>query len=198
MPCASRRAILHARLGVPLIATSRIHEPAEAEALLASGRGRRRRHDARADRRPRSAAPPVEGREDERILCTGCNQGCIGHYHLGMPISCLQNPRTGRERTLPGRRAAGRLARARDRRRARGHGCRRRRGARRSTTSTLVEAGAGAGRPVRARRARARAPRDGARATAPTGRGAWRRPASTSAWTRGRRRLGARDARPTA
>ena len=30
-------AILHERLSVPLIATSRIHEPAEAEALLAAG-----------------------------------------------------------------------------------------------------------------------------------------------------------------
>ena len=43
----------------------------------------------------------VEGREEERILCTGCNQGCIGHYHLGLTISCLQNPRTGREARCP-------------------------------------------------------------------------------------------------
>ena len=93
-------AVLHERLSVPLIATSRIHEPAEAEALLASGAA-----DAVGMTRALIADPDlprriVDGREDERILCTGCNQGCIGHYHLGMPISCLQNPRTGRERTL--------------------------------------------------------------------------------------------------
>jgi 2,4-dienoyl-CoA reductase-like NADH-dependent reductase (Old Yellow Enzyme family) len=94
-------SILHALLTVPLIATSRIHEPAEAEALLAAGAA-----DAVGMTRALIADPDlprriVEGREDERILCTGCNQGCIGHYHLGMAISCLQNPRTGRERLLP-------------------------------------------------------------------------------------------------
>jgi 2,4-dienoyl-CoA reductase-like NADH-dependent reductase (Old Yellow Enzyme family)/thioredoxin reductase len=88
-------------LGVPLIVTSRIHEPAEAEALLAAGAA-----DAVGMTRALIADPDLprrisEGREDGRILCTGCNQGCIGHYHLGLPISCLQNPRTGRERTLP-------------------------------------------------------------------------------------------------
>ena len=86
---------------MPLIATSRIHEPAEAEALLAAGAA-----DAVGMTRALIADPDlprrlVEGREDERILCTGCNQGCIGHYHLGLPISCLQNPRTGREARLP-------------------------------------------------------------------------------------------------
>ena len=94
-------AVLHERLSVPLIATSRIHEPAEAEALLAAGAA-----DAVGMTRALIADPSlprriVEEREDERILCTGCNQGCIGHYHLGLPISCLQNPRTGRERHLP-------------------------------------------------------------------------------------------------
>jgi 2,4-dienoyl-CoA reductase-like NADH-dependent reductase (Old Yellow Enzyme family) len=92
---------LHADLPVPLIATSRVHEPAEAEALLAAGVA-----DAIGMTRALIADPDlprriVEEREDERILCTGCNQGCIGHYHLGLPISCLQNPRTGRERQLP-------------------------------------------------------------------------------------------------
>jgi 2,4-dienoyl-CoA reductase-like NADH-dependent reductase (Old Yellow Enzyme family)/thioredoxin reductase len=93
--------VLHAQLSVPLVATSRIHEPAEAEALLAAGAA-----DAIGMTRALIADPDlprriVEDREDERILCTGCNQGCIGHYHLGMPISCLQNPRTGREARLP-------------------------------------------------------------------------------------------------
>ena len=86
---------------MPLIATSRVHEPVEAEALLAAGAA-----DAVGMTRALIADPDLprrisEGREEERILCTGCNQGCIGHYHLGMPISCLQNPRTGREARMP-------------------------------------------------------------------------------------------------
>ena len=182
---------------MPLIATSRIHEPAEAEALLAAGAA-----DAVGMTRALIADPDlprriVEGREDERILCTGCNQGCIGHYHLGMPISCLQNPRTGRERTLPepvpqagssvlvvGGGPAGLAAAV-----AAGSA---------GAEVTLAEAGHGAGRPVRARRPRARAPRDGAplpgRLEAPA-RG---RRASTSAWTRASTPIPSSRRRPTA
>lgn len=34
------------------------------------------------------------------IPCIGCNQGCIGHYHAGLPIACVTNVRTGRENGL--------------------------------------------------------------------------------------------------
>jgi len=34
------------------------------------------------------------------LRCIGCN-ACIAHYHAGTPIACTQNPRTGREGTLP-------------------------------------------------------------------------------------------------
>ncbi|MGH3502621.1 MAG: FAD-dependent oxidoreductase [Nocardioidaceae bacterium] len=34
------------------------------------------------------------------IPCIGCNQGCIGHYHAGLPIACVTNIRTGRENGL--------------------------------------------------------------------------------------------------
>jgi 2,4-dienoyl-CoA reductase-like NADH-dependent reductase (Old Yellow Enzyme family)/thioredoxin reductase len=93
--------VVNDQLGVPLIATSRVHEPSEAEALLAAGAA-----DAVGMTRALIADPDLPrrvlaGEEGERILCTGCNQGCIGHYHLGLAISCLQNPRTGRELTLP-------------------------------------------------------------------------------------------------
>ncbi|MDQ7864900.1 FAD-dependent oxidoreductase [Peribacillus frigoritolerans] len=29
--------------------------------------------------------------------CIGCLQACIGHYHKGLPIGCVQNPTTGKE-----------------------------------------------------------------------------------------------------
>ena len=50
---------------------------------------------------PELVAKTAHGRADEVIACIGCNQGCIGHYHAGVPIGCVVNPRTGRERTLP-------------------------------------------------------------------------------------------------
>ncbi len=39
------------------------------------------------------------GELDEIRACIGCNQACIGHFHAGYPISCIQHPETGRERT---------------------------------------------------------------------------------------------------
>ena len=38
-----------------------------------------------------------EGRTDDIRACIACNQACIGHYHMGYSISCIQNPVTGRE-----------------------------------------------------------------------------------------------------
>ncbi len=83
---------------VPVIVAGRINQPQEAEAVIAAGQA-----DATAMTRalisdpllPRKAA---EGRLDEIRACIGCNQACIGHFHAGYPISCIQLPETGRER----------------------------------------------------------------------------------------------------
>ena len=88
---------------VPVIGTTRVVDLAAAERLVASGDA-----DAVGMTRALIADPDLvakgrAGREDEVLACVGCNQGCIGHYHAGVPIGCLVNPRTGRERTLPRR-----------------------------------------------------------------------------------------------
>jgi hypothetical protein len=45
---------------------------------------------------------PSKARRGERhTRCIGCNQGCIGHYHAGLPIACTINPWTGFEARLP-------------------------------------------------------------------------------------------------
>lgn len=88
------------RVGLPLIAASRVVDPVEADRLIAAGRadavGMTRALITDPDL-PRKAA---EGRPAEVLRCLGCN-ACIAHYHAGTPIACAQNPRTGRERTLP-------------------------------------------------------------------------------------------------
>ncbi len=91
----------------PLIATSRIVDPVEAERLIAGGRC-----DATGMTRALITDPELprkarEGRTDDILRCIGCN-ACIAHYHAGTPIACAQNPRTGRERTMgsPARSAA--------------------------------------------------------------------------------------------
>ena len=37
------------------------------------------------------------GKLDDIRACIGCNQACIGHFHMGAPVSCIQHPTTGRE-----------------------------------------------------------------------------------------------------
>jgi 2,4-dienoyl-CoA reductase-like NADH-dependent reductase (Old Yellow Enzyme family) len=97
-PAGAVRAVLP---GLPMIATTRVVELADAERLLADGQadviGMTRAMIADPDLVGKAAA----GREHEILHCIGCNQGCIGHYHAGTPIGCIVNPRTGRERTLP-------------------------------------------------------------------------------------------------
>jgi 2,4-dienoyl-CoA reductase-like NADH-dependent reductase (Old Yellow Enzyme family)/thioredoxin reductase len=94
------------RVGPPLVATSRIVDPVEADRLVAS-----ERCDAVGMTRALITDPELprkaqEGRLEDILRCIGCN-ACIAHYHAGTPIACAQNPRTGRERTLgPATRAA--------------------------------------------------------------------------------------------
>jgi 2,4-dienoyl-CoA reductase-like NADH-dependent reductase (Old Yellow Enzyme family) len=88
------------RGALPLVATSRIVDPLEAERLLAE-----ERCDAVGMTRALITDPELplkarDGRLDDVLRCIGCN-ACIAHYHAGTPIACTQNPRTGRERTLP-------------------------------------------------------------------------------------------------
>jgi 2,4-dienoyl-CoA reductase-like NADH-dependent reductase (Old Yellow Enzyme family) len=84
-------------VSVPVIVAGRINQPQEAERVLELGQA-----DACVMTRalitdpllPRKAA---EGRTDEIRACVGCNQACIGHFHAGYPISCIQYPESGRE-----------------------------------------------------------------------------------------------------
>jgi 2,4-dienoyl-CoA reductase-like NADH-dependent reductase (Old Yellow Enzyme family)/thioredoxin reductase len=88
------------QVGPPILATSRIVDPVEADRLIGEGRcdavGMTRALITDPDM-PRKAR---EGEFDAVVRCIGCN-ACIAHYHAGTPIACAQNPRTGRERTLP-------------------------------------------------------------------------------------------------
>ncbi len=97
------------RVGLPIVAATRIVDPAHADALIAEGR-----LDAVGMTRalitdPELASKARQGRADDVLRCIGCN-ACIAHYHAGTPIACAQNPCTGRELTLTrARPAASRL-----------------------------------------------------------------------------------------
>ncbi len=82
---------------VPVIVAGRINQPQEAERVLELGQA-----DACAMTRALICDPLLpmkadDGRVDEIRACIGCNQACIGHFHAGYPISCIQYPESGRE-----------------------------------------------------------------------------------------------------
>lgn len=84
---------------VPVIATGRIVEAADANAMIERGDC-----DACGMTRAMITDPGMPGKAREGkpyMRCIGCNQGCIGHYHAGLPIACTINPWTGFERRLP-------------------------------------------------------------------------------------------------
>jgi 2,4-dienoyl-CoA reductase-like NADH-dependent reductase (Old Yellow Enzyme family) len=86
---------------VPVIATTRVVDLDSAASLVASGAA-----DAVGMTRALIADPELVAKArgaatEPTIECIGCNQGCIGHYHQGVPIACTVNPRTGRERVVP-------------------------------------------------------------------------------------------------
>jgi NADPH-dependent 2,4-dienoyl-CoA reductase/sulfur reductase-like enzyme len=75
----------------------RINQPQDAEKILASGAadmiGMTRAMICDPDM-PKKAET---GRLEDIRACIACNQACIGHFHMGYPISCIQHPETGRE-----------------------------------------------------------------------------------------------------
>jgi 2,4-dienoyl-CoA reductase-like NADH-dependent reductase (Old Yellow Enzyme family) len=105
-PARRIRAVLPS---ATLIATTRVLTLDAADRLVAEGTA-----DLVGMTRALIADPELilktrAGRSADVIECIGCNQACIGHYHAGLPIGCAVNPRTGRERSLPGgRRTDGR------------------------------------------------------------------------------------------
>ena len=94
---AALSARVRAAVSIPVMVAGRINQPQEAERIVASGQA-----DACAMTRalicdPVLPAKAAEGRAGEIRACIGCNQACIGHFHAGYPISCIQHPETGRE-----------------------------------------------------------------------------------------------------
>jgi 2,4-dienoyl-CoA reductase-like NADH-dependent reductase (Old Yellow Enzyme family) len=90
-------AAVKAVVSIPVIVAGRINQPQDADRLIGEGVA-----DACAMTRALICDPAMPGKAaagafDEIRACIGCNQACIGHFHAGYPISCIQHPETGRE-----------------------------------------------------------------------------------------------------
>lgn len=84
-------------VGIPVIACNRINDPIFADQILRDGMA-----DLIGIGRPLIADPELPnkakaGRFDEIRTCIACNQGCFDRVFELKPITCLQNPRAGRE-----------------------------------------------------------------------------------------------------
>jgi len=94
---APRAGALRKAAKLPVFVAGRINQPQIAERILAAGQA-----DMCAMTRAMIADEEMAnkaraGRIEEIRACIGCNQACIGHFHQGYSISCIQNPASGRE-----------------------------------------------------------------------------------------------------
>ncbi len=90
---------------VPVIAVGRIHDPQQAERILADGRA-----DFIAMGRPLLADPDLleklsSGQAHRVRKCISC-ENCIDAMELRFSVDCAVNPRTGKERELAAKRTA--------------------------------------------------------------------------------------------
>jgi len=83
--------------GAPVFVAGRINQPQVAEQILADGAADMCGMTRAMICDPEMANKAKAGRVDDIRACIGCNQACIGHFQLGIPISCIQHPETGRE-----------------------------------------------------------------------------------------------------
>ncbi|MEE8204337.1 MAG: FAD-dependent oxidoreductase [Alphaproteobacteria bacterium] len=95
----------------PVFVAGRINQPQIAEQVLSSGQADMCGMTRAMICDPEMSNKASEGRVDDIRACIGCNQACIGHFHLGYPISCIQYPESGRELDYGTRRPAQRRKR---------------------------------------------------------------------------------------
>jgi 2,4-dienoyl-CoA reductase-like NADH-dependent reductase (Old Yellow Enzyme family)/thioredoxin reductase len=97
---APKAGAIRAATGLPVFVAGRINQPQLAERIIAAGQADVCGMTRALISDPDMPAKARAGRLDEIRACIGCNQGCIGHFHQGYPVSCIQNPLTGRELKL--------------------------------------------------------------------------------------------------
>ena len=88
---------LRQAIGKPVFVAGRINQPHQAEEILAAGAADMCGMTRAMICDPLMPAKARDGRVDDIRACIGCNQACIGHAQLGLSISCIQYPESGRE-----------------------------------------------------------------------------------------------------
>ena len=97
---APHAGIIKRNVHQSVLVTGRINQPQLAEQVLANGQADMCGMTRALISDPEMPNKAQAGRLDDIRACIGCNQACIGHYHQGVRISCIQHPVSGRELTL--------------------------------------------------------------------------------------------------
>ena len=97
---APHAGIIKREVHQSVLVTGRINQPQLAEQVLANGQADMCGMTRALISDPEMPNKAQAGRLDDIRACIGCNQACIGHYHQGVRISCIQHPVSGRELTL--------------------------------------------------------------------------------------------------
>ena len=82
---------------VPIFVAGRINQPQIAEQIVSGGKADMCGMTRAQICDPEMANKARRGSSDDIRACIGCNQACIGHQNLGVGISCIQHPESGRE-----------------------------------------------------------------------------------------------------
>ncbi|OUM84668.1 MAG: hypothetical protein BAA01_05890 [Bacillus thermozeamaize] len=85
---------------VPVFVGTRVLDPAEAERIIATGQADVVGMTRATIVDPEMPNKAMKGELHSIAACLGCNQACIGHYHKGLTIGCVQNPMAGKEEKL--------------------------------------------------------------------------------------------------
>jgi 2,4-dienoyl-CoA reductase-like NADH-dependent reductase (Old Yellow Enzyme family) len=82
---------------IPVFVTGRINQPQDAEAVIAANHADVCGMTRALISDPEMPNKAARGALEDIRACIACNQACIGHFHKGYAISCIQNPVSGRE-----------------------------------------------------------------------------------------------------
>ncbi|MDD5448117.1 MAG: FAD-dependent oxidoreductase [Actinomycetota bacterium] len=84
--------------GIPVACCNRINDPCIAREVLEEGRSDMVSMGRAFIADPLFLRKTYEGRSEDIRKCIACNQGCFDHVFMLKPITCLVNPRVGREK----------------------------------------------------------------------------------------------------
>ncbi|KUH99440.1 NADPH-dependent 2,4-dienoyl-CoA reductase [Mycobacterium sp. IS-3022] len=89
-----------AHVSIPVVASNRINMPQSAEQILTEGRVQLISMARPLLSDPEWVRKAASDAADEINTCIACNQACLDHAFAHRTVSCLLNPRAGRETTL--------------------------------------------------------------------------------------------------